>query len=147
MSFLNSVLKVFVGDKSKQDVKAITPIVNQVKTFEKYLINELTLESCLQTYPTLNTPKPITDMMATAEQQLAQVKLTPYLKEVTQPTADKIDLTLRDIPFDQAIDWLQLFTKTYRVKVTALRSTKTTKFGAVILKMTLRKVKNRLNPK
>jgi len=37
MSFLDSVLKVFVGDKSKQDVKAITPIVDQVKTFEKAL--------------------------------------------------------------------------------------------------------------
>ncbi|WP_452220357.1 preprotein translocase subunit SecA [Lacinutrix salivirga] len=35
MSFLNSVLKVFVGDKSKQDVKAITPLVNEIKTFEK----------------------------------------------------------------------------------------------------------------
>ena len=32
MSFLNSVLKVFVGDKSKQDVKAITPLVNKIKT-------------------------------------------------------------------------------------------------------------------
>ncbi len=31
MSFLNSVLKVFVGDKSKQDVKAITPIVEKIK--------------------------------------------------------------------------------------------------------------------
>ena len=37
MSLLNSVLKVFVGDKSKQDVKAITPIVNQIKTFESAL--------------------------------------------------------------------------------------------------------------
>ncbi len=37
MSFLDSVLKVFVGDKSKQDVKAITPIVEQVKSFEKAL--------------------------------------------------------------------------------------------------------------
>ena len=37
MSFLNSVLKIFVGDKSKQDVKAIFPIVNQVKTFEAAL--------------------------------------------------------------------------------------------------------------
>lgn len=37
MSFLNSVLKVFVGDKSKQDVKAIMPIVNQIKTFESAL--------------------------------------------------------------------------------------------------------------
>ncbi|MGB1308325.1 MAG: preprotein translocase subunit SecA, partial [Oceanihabitans sp.] len=37
MSFLNSVLKVFVGDKSKQDVKAITPLVNKIKTFESAL--------------------------------------------------------------------------------------------------------------
>lgn len=37
MSFLNSVLKVFVGDKSKQDVKAITPLVNKIKTFEAAL--------------------------------------------------------------------------------------------------------------
>jgi len=34
MSLLNSVLKVFVGDKSKQDVKAIMPIVQKIKTFE-----------------------------------------------------------------------------------------------------------------
>ncbi|MBU3821775.1 preprotein translocase subunit SecA [Flavobacteriaceae bacterium XHP0103] len=37
MSFLDSVLKVFVGDKSKQDVKAITPIVEKIKTFEAAL--------------------------------------------------------------------------------------------------------------
>ena len=37
MSFLNSVLKVFVGDKSKQDVKALSPIVEQVKAFESAL--------------------------------------------------------------------------------------------------------------
>ena len=37
MSILNSVLKVFVGDKSKQDVKALTPFVEKVKTFEKQL--------------------------------------------------------------------------------------------------------------
>lgn len=34
MSLLNSVLKVFVGDKSKQDVKAILPIVDKIKEFE-----------------------------------------------------------------------------------------------------------------
>jgi len=34
MSFINSVLKAFVGDKSKQDVKALSPIINQVKAFE-----------------------------------------------------------------------------------------------------------------
>ncbi|MGE5944216.1 MAG: preprotein translocase subunit SecA [Flavobacteriales bacterium] len=37
MSFLNAVLKVFVGDKSKQDVKAITPLVDKIKTFETAL--------------------------------------------------------------------------------------------------------------
>ncbi|MFG6687840.1 preprotein translocase subunit SecA [Mariniflexile sp. HNIBRBA6329] len=37
MSFLNSVLKVFVGDKSKQDVKAIMPIVTKIKAFEAAL--------------------------------------------------------------------------------------------------------------
>jgi preprotein translocase subunit SecA len=37
MSFLNSVLKMFVGDKSKQDVKAITPLVDKIKTFEAAL--------------------------------------------------------------------------------------------------------------
>ncbi len=34
MSILNSVLKVFVGDKSKKDVKAILPIVQKIKQFE-----------------------------------------------------------------------------------------------------------------
>lgn len=43
MSFLNSVLKVFVGDKSKQDVKAITPIVAKIKSHEKAL-EALTLD-------------------------------------------------------------------------------------------------------
>ena len=37
MSFLDSVLKIFVGDKSKQDVKDIRPLVDKVKTFEKAL--------------------------------------------------------------------------------------------------------------
>ncbi|WP_339755681.1 preprotein translocase subunit SecA [uncultured Winogradskyella sp.] len=37
MTFFDKVLKVFVGDKSKQDVGELKPIVNQVKTFEKAL--------------------------------------------------------------------------------------------------------------
>ncbi|ALJ04614.1 preprotein translocase subunit SecA [Pseudalgibacter alginicilyticus] len=37
MNFLNSVLKVFVGDKAKQDIKAITPLVDKIKTFEAAL--------------------------------------------------------------------------------------------------------------
>ncbi len=37
MDFLNSVIKVFVGDKSKKDVKELQPIINQIHSFEKEL--------------------------------------------------------------------------------------------------------------
>jgi len=37
MTFLDKVLKVFVGDKSKQDVGEIKPIVEKIKTFEQAL--------------------------------------------------------------------------------------------------------------
>ncbi|MCJ7468581.1 MAG: preprotein translocase subunit SecA [Maribacter sp.] len=37
MSLLNTVLKVFVGDKSKKDVKALQPLVDQIKSFEASL--------------------------------------------------------------------------------------------------------------
>ena len=33
MTFLDSVLKIFVGDKSKQDVKAISPLVKKINTY------------------------------------------------------------------------------------------------------------------
>lgn len=39
MGFLDSVLKVFVGDKSEKDVKAIQPIVDKIKAAEKGLTN------------------------------------------------------------------------------------------------------------
>lgn len=34
MSIVNSILKVFVGDKSEKDVKALQPLVKQIKSFE-----------------------------------------------------------------------------------------------------------------
>ncbi len=37
MSFLNSILKTFVGDKSKKDVKELQPLVNKIKSFEQQL--------------------------------------------------------------------------------------------------------------
>ncbi|MDD5149571.1 MAG: preprotein translocase subunit SecA [Flavobacterium sp.] len=38
MSFINSILKVFVGDKSQKDVKALQPYLTKIKTFESTLI-------------------------------------------------------------------------------------------------------------
>ncbi len=37
MSFINSVLKVFVGDKSEKDVKSLQPLVKEIKSFEQQL--------------------------------------------------------------------------------------------------------------
>jgi preprotein translocase subunit SecA len=43
MSFLDSVLKVFVGDKSKKDIKGLKPIVDKIKAHEAQL-SQLTLD-------------------------------------------------------------------------------------------------------
>ena len=37
MSFINSMLKAFVGDKSEKDVKALQPYLTKIKTFEASL--------------------------------------------------------------------------------------------------------------
>ena len=37
MSFINSILKAFVGDKSEKDVKALQPYLTKIKTFEASL--------------------------------------------------------------------------------------------------------------
>lgn len=47
MSFINSVLKAFVGDKSKKDVKNLQPLVNQIKSFEA-VIEKLSLDELRQ---------------------------------------------------------------------------------------------------
>ena len=37
MSFINSIIKAFVGDKSQKDVKALQPYLEKIKTFESAL--------------------------------------------------------------------------------------------------------------
>lgn len=37
MSFINQILKIFVGDKSEKDIKLIQPIVKKIKSFETAL--------------------------------------------------------------------------------------------------------------
>ncbi len=39
MSFINSILKVFVGDKSEKDVKSLQPLIKQIKSFESAIEN------------------------------------------------------------------------------------------------------------
>ena len=39
MSFLNSVLKAFVGDKKKKDLKLLQPLVGKVRAFDQEMEN------------------------------------------------------------------------------------------------------------
>ncbi|GAA4943143.1 preprotein translocase subunit SecA [Algibacter agarivorans] len=68
MSFLNSVLKIFVGDKSKQDVKAINPIVDLIKAVEptiaKLSHDELRAKTAEFKTTIAEAIKPINDEMA-----------------------------------------------------------------------------------
>lgn len=43
MSFLNSVLKIFVGDKSKKDIKGLQPIINKIKSYEQQ-VSQLSID-------------------------------------------------------------------------------------------------------
>ena len=45
MSFLNSILKAFVGDKSEKDVKALQPYINKESHFRFLLTNSTSPET------------------------------------------------------------------------------------------------------
>jgi len=71
MDFLNSVLKVFVGDKSKKDVKEIQPIVGKIKAlegeFEALSIDELRAK-------TASFKKKITEALKDINKQIEELE-------------------------------------------------------------------------
>lgn len=81
MSFLNSVLKVFVGDKSKQDVKLITPIVEQIHTFENAL-----------------------EQLSHDELRAKTAYFKAEIAEARKPLQDNIDKLLKDADAEEDID-------------------------------------------
>ncbi|MBU2939545.1 preprotein translocase subunit SecA [Lacinutrix sp. C3R15] len=81
MSFLDSVLKVFVGDKSKQDVKAITPLVNKIKSFEAAL-----------------------EALSHDELRAKTAFFKEKIAEARKPLQDKIDALLLDADNEEDID-------------------------------------------
>ncbi len=81
MSFLNSVLKVFVGDKSKQDVKAITPIVNKIKSFESAL-----------------------EQLSHDELRAKTVAFKAQIAEARQPLNEKMEALLKEAEATEDID-------------------------------------------
>ena len=71
MSFLNSILKVFVGDKSKQDVKAIMPLVEKIKSFESK-IEQLTHDELRE--KTVEFKSKIAEVRADIEEKIAKLQ-------------------------------------------------------------------------
>ena len=81
MTFLDSVLKIFVGDKSKQDVKAIMPIVAKIKTFE-----------------------PALSALSHDELRAKTAYFKDQIAEARKPHNDKIDTLLKDVETTEDID-------------------------------------------
>jgi len=81
MSFLDSVLKVFVGDKAKQDVKALSPIVAQVKSFESAL-----------------------EQLSHDELRAKTAEFKAKIAEARKPLQDEIDQLLKDAEATEDID-------------------------------------------
>ena len=48
MSIVNNLLKLFVGDKTKKDLKSILPLVDAVKAMKLPLVNFLTMNFVLR---------------------------------------------------------------------------------------------------
>lgn len=71
MSLLNSVLKVFVGDKSEKDVKALQPLVKEVKSFETAL-EALTHDELRQ--KTITFKSRIKEDCAEIDEKIAQLR-------------------------------------------------------------------------
>jgi len=71
MSILNSVIKAFVGDKAKRDVKALQPLVDQIRSFEAALEN---LDNDQLRSRTLEFKNRIKEDCATVHTQIMELK-------------------------------------------------------------------------
>jgi len=71
MSLINSVLKAFVGDKAKKDIKVIQPLVDKVKTFETTL-SQLSHDELRE--KTIAFKKRIKDSRSAVDENIAALK-------------------------------------------------------------------------
>ncbi|WKK67194.1 preprotein translocase subunit SecA [Lutimonas zeaxanthinifaciens] len=74
MSFLNSVLKAFVGDKRKKDLKQLQPLVEKVRSFDKEM-SSLTIEDLRNKTTRFkelisNSRKPFEDQIQSLEKEI-----------------------------------------------------------------------------
>jgi len=89
MSLLNSVLKAFVGDKKKKDLKLLQPIVEKVRSFDKEMENLSIDELRAKTATFKNT---ISDAIQSHEEQIATLN-----KEIETATIDRKEAIYKEI--------------------------------------------------
>ncbi|MDX1364699.1 preprotein translocase subunit SecA [Arenibacter latericius] len=81
MNFLNSIIKAFVGDKSKKDVKSMQPLVDQIKSFESQL-----------------------EKLSHDELREKTIFFKNKIKEATKENQDKINALLEEVKASTDID-------------------------------------------
>ncbi len=89
MSLLNSVLKAFVGDKKKKDLKLLQPIVEKVRSFDKEMENLSIDELRAKTATFKNT---IADAILSFNDQIATLN-----KEIETATIDRKEAIYKEI--------------------------------------------------
>ena len=89
MSFLNSVLKAFVGDKKKKDLKLLQPLVGKVRSFDQEMEN-LSIDDLRGKTQTFK--KIIADAIQTFEDQIAELN-----KEIETATIDRKEAIYKEI--------------------------------------------------
>ena len=89
MSLLNSVLKVFVGDKSKKDLKELQPIVDSVRAFDEQM-NALSIDQLR------NKTNEFKEKISEATNQ-AETKITELKNELESAHIDRKEEIYKEI--------------------------------------------------
>ncbi|PPK92376.1 MULTISPECIES: preprotein translocase subunit SecA [Nonlabens] len=100
MGLLDSVLKVFVGDKSKKDIKELQPIVNKILKFEP-LLEQLTIDELR--HKTVEFKEKIAAAKADTLSKIASLKETAENEEdidKREEIYNEID-QLQDVAYEQ----------------------------------------------
>ena len=85
MSFINSIIKAFVGDKSEKDVKALQPYLIKIKTFESGL---MALSHDELRARTLFFKEKIKQDRSEKDAKIASLKSRPTLPSTTSKAAE-----------------------------------------------------------
>tara|TARA_A100001015_G_C14507546_1_gene525330 strand:+ start:102 stop:461 length:360 start_codon:yes stop_codon:yes gene_type:complete len=93
MSILNNILKAFVGDKTKKDLNNVTPLVAEIKTYEKQLESftndELRLKTAAFKEQIAKARAPFDDNINTLLQEVKKIQDLDEKENIYQQVDDQ----------------------------------------------------------